>query len=68
MIPVAENPDGMKIFKHIFIVAGVFLLPGLQIAVFGWLYGLVPLLVFYYLCRYGSNAGGKENPIRCKTK
>ncbi len=59
MIPVAENPDGMKIFKHIFIVAGVFLLPGLQIAVFGWLYGLVPLLVFYYLCRYGSNAGGK---------
>ena len=49
----------MKIFKHIFIVTGIFLLPGLQIAVFGWLYGLVPLLVFYYLCRYGSNAGGK---------
>jgi len=57
--PVVKNSDGMKIFKHIFIVAGVFLLPGLQIAVFGWLYGLVPLLVFYYLCRYGSNAGGK---------
>ncbi|MCX5870130.1 MAG: DUF2232 domain-containing protein [Deltaproteobacteria bacterium] len=56
---MVKNSDEMKIFKHIFIVAGVFLLPGLQIAVFGWLYGLVPLLVFYYLCRYGNNAGGK---------
>jgi uncharacterized protein YybS (DUF2232 family) len=57
--PVGKAPDKIEIFKHIFIVTGVFLLPGLQIAVLGWLYGLVPLLVFYYLCRYGSNAGGK---------
>ncbi len=49
----------MKTYKHIFIVAGVFLLPSLQIALFSWLYGLVPLLVFYYLCRYGSQTGGR---------
>ena len=59
MNPALKDADGMKLFKHIFIVAGVFLLPGLQIAVFGLLYGFVPLLVFYYLCRYGNNAGGK---------
>jgi uncharacterized protein YybS (DUF2232 family) len=57
--PAVNPPDKMEIFRHIFIVAGVFLLPGLHIAVFGWLYGLVPLLVFYYLSRFGRNAGGK---------
>jgi uncharacterized protein YybS (DUF2232 family) len=56
---VATTPEGIKIFKHIFIVTGVLLLPGLQIAFFGWFYGLVPLLVFYYLCRFGRDAGSK---------
>ncbi len=59
MNQVATGPDGMKIGKYILIVAGVFLLPSLQIALFGWIYGLVPLLVFYYLCRYGSQTGGR---------
>jgi len=57
--PEVKAPDTMEIFRHIFIVAGAFLLPGLHITVFGLFYGLVPLLVFYYLCRYGRNTGGK---------
>ncbi len=59
MNQVPERPDVMKIFKHIFIVTGFFLLPALQSAVFGWMYCVIPLLVFYYLCRYGRNSGGK---------
>ena len=59
MNQTTENPDGSKILKNILIVAGILLLPGLQSALFGWLYGLVPLLVFYYLCRYGRHAGGR---------
>jgi uncharacterized protein YybS (DUF2232 family) len=56
---VAAPPEGIKIFKHIFFVIGVLLLPGLQIGFFGWLYGLVPLLVFYYLRRFNWQEGGK---------
>ena len=59
MNQTAETPDGSKIVRNILIVSGVLLLPGLQSAFFGWLYGLVPLLVFYYLCRYGRHAGGR---------
>jgi uncharacterized protein YybS (DUF2232 family) len=57
--PADENPDGREILTHIFITAGFFLLPGLQLAVLGWLYCLLPLFVFYYLCRYGRSAGSK---------
>jgi uncharacterized protein YybS (DUF2232 family) len=59
MTQVPEIPDGMKIFKHIIIVTGCFLLPALQSAFFGWMYCIVPLLVFYYLYRYGWNSGGR---------
>ncbi|MDD3814554.1 MAG: DUF2232 domain-containing protein [Desulfocapsaceae bacterium] len=59
MSQVPEIPDRIEIFRHIFIVTGVFLLPALQSAVFGWMYFVVPLLVFYYLYRYGRNSGGK---------
>lgn len=59
MNQVAESPDGVKIVKDIFIVAGVLLLPGLQSSFFGWLYAFVPMLVFYYLCRYGRQVGSK---------
>jgi len=55
----AENPDGKEIAKNILIISGTLLLPGLQSAVFGWLYGLMPLLVFYYFCRYGNHVGGR---------
>lgn len=56
---MAATPEGIKIFKHIFIVTGALLFPGLQVAFFGWFYGLVPLLVFYYLCRFGRHAGSR---------
>lgn len=55
----AENPDGKTILKHLLVVTGALLLPGLQSSVFGWLYVVVPLLVFYYLCRFGSHVGGR---------
>jgi len=55
----AENPDGKTIVKHLLVVTGALLLPGLQSAVFGWLYVVVPLLVFYYLCRFGRHVGGR---------
>jgi len=53
------SPERIKIFKRIFIVTGVLLLPGLQMAALGWIYVLVPLLVFYYLGRYGRDSGSK---------
>jgi uncharacterized protein YybS (DUF2232 family) len=56
---LAAGPDRMKSYKHIFIVTGVFLLPTLQIALLGWIYGFVPLLVFYYLCRFGRQTGSR---------
>jgi uncharacterized protein YybS (DUF2232 family) len=56
---VDQPPEGIQIFRHIFTVTVLLLLPGLQIGLIGWLYGLVPLLVFYYLCRFGQLAGSR---------
>lgn len=59
MNQVAAPPKEVEIFKHIFIVIAALLLPGLQIGLFAWLYALIPLLVFYYLHRFGEREGGK---------
>lgn len=45
--------------RHILLVTAVILLPGLLGAIFGWLHGLLPLLVFYYLLRFGKTKGQK---------
>ncbi|MCF8057143.1 MAG: YybS family protein [Desulfocapsa sp.] len=45
--------------QQILLVAAVILFPGLLGALFGWIHGLLPLLVFYYLRRYGRNEGKK---------
>lgn len=59
MSQVAQPPEGIKIFRHIFTVTALLLLPALQFVFIGWLYGLVPLLVFYYFCRFGQLAGSR---------
>jgi len=56
---VAQPPEGIKTARHIFTVAALLLLPALQFVFIGWLYALIPLLVFYYLCRFGQLAGSR---------
>lgn len=59
MRPDVERPDEIKFYHAILLVAGVILLPGLFGAMFGWVHGLLPLVVFYLLHRYGKTLGGK---------
>ena len=56
---VAEKPDGKHFIQHIGLITGIILLPGLQWAIFGWLHLFLPLVVFFYLCRFGKNVGQK---------
>ncbi len=51
--------------QRIFLVSTVILLPGLLGAIFGWVHGLLPLLVFYYLLRYGKDRGKKYILFGC---
>ncbi len=54
-----NRPDDQKFVQHMLLVTTVILLPGVLGAIFGWVHGLLPLLVFYYLLRYGKNRGQK---------
>ena len=65
MTPEKETPDNVKFVKHILLVTAVILLPGLLGALFGWIHGLLPLLVFYYLRRYGKDRGKKYILFGC---
>jgi uncharacterized protein YybS (DUF2232 family) len=60
-----ELPGNKRYIQHILLVTAVILLPGLLGALFGWIHGLLPLLVFYYLRRYGKNRGGKYILFGC---
>jgi len=60
-----SNPEKVKFLQHILLVTAVILLPGLLGAIFGWVHGLLPLLVFYYLIRYGKNRGQKYILFGC---
>jgi hypothetical protein len=55
----ASIPDNSNYIKHILQVTAVILLPAFLGALFGWVQGLLPLLVFYYLLRYGAQLGKK---------
>ncbi len=59
MNQAAGRPEGAKIIKSILLVAGVILLPSLLTTVFGWMHCLLPLLVFYYIYKYGKSLGTK---------
>ena len=65
MTPEKETPDNVNLVKHILLVTAVILLPGLLGALFGWIHGLLPLLVFYYLRRYGKDRGKKYILFGC---
>ncbi len=54
-----EKADETKHIQHLLLVTVVIILPALQGTIFGWVHGLLPLLVFYYLRRYGANRGRK---------
>ncbi len=61
-----EDKKGrIEFIQRILLVSAVILLPGLLGALFGWVQGLLPLLVFYYLRRYGSNRGRKFILVGC---
>ncbi len=56
---VNEGPELGKIFQNILLFALVALLPGIERSIFGWLHGALPLLTFFYLCRYGLHVGNR---------
>lgn len=60
-----ETPDEVKFYHHILLVSGIILLPGFFGAMFGWVHGLLPVVVFYLLHRYGKSAGGKYILFGC---
>ncbi len=60
-----NRPDDQKHIQHILLVATVILLPGVLGTIFGWVHGLLPLLVFYYLLRYGKDSGQKYILFGC---
>lgn len=61
----ADKTEDSKYVQHILLVTAVILLPGLLGAIFGWVHGLLPLLVFYYLRRHGQERGKKFILIGC---
>jgi hypothetical protein len=60
-----ENAEDPKYVQHILLVTVVILLPGLLGVIFGWVHGLLPLLIFYYLKRYGKIKGKKFILMGC---
>ena len=65
MNPGKESTDSNKFVQHILLVSVVILLPGILGAIFGWVHMLLPLVVFYYLIRYGTNRGKKYILFGC---
>ncbi len=56
---VSEGPELRKIFQNILVFALIFLLPAVEGSFFGWLYGTLPLLTFFYLVKYGTHVGNR---------
>ncbi len=65
MNPETDNPAGKNFAQHILLVSAVILLPGFLGAIFGWIHMLLPLVVFYYLIRYGNSSGKKYILFGC---
>ncbi len=60
-----DKSEEVKYVQHILLVTAVILLPGFLGAIFGWVHGLLPLLIFYYLIRYGKDRGKKYILFGC---
>jgi uncharacterized protein YybS (DUF2232 family) len=65
MNPETEQTDKKGFVQPILFVTAVILFPGILGAVFGWIHMLLPLLVFYYLVRYGKDRGKKYILFGC---
>ncbi len=65
MTPGNESTDSNNFVQHILLVTAVILLPGILGAIFGWIHMILPLLVFYYLVKYGTNKGKKYILFGC---
>ena len=56
---VKVGPELGKIFQNILLYAIVALLPCLDWSIFGWFHGVLPLLTFVYLSKFGLQIGNK---------
>ncbi len=56
---VNKGPELGRIFQNILLIALFVLLPGIEGSFFGWLYGTLPLLTFFYLVKYGTHIGNR---------
>ena len=56
---VEAGPELGKIFQSILLFASVAFLPALEWSVFGWMNGIVPLLTFVYLNKFGLHVGNR---------
>ncbi len=56
---VKEQKSGKHFIAHLALITAVILFPGLNWALLGWLHVLLPLVVFYYLYRFGTTIGWK---------
>lgn len=56
---VKAGPELGIIFQNILLYTLVALLPCLDWSIFGWLQGVLPLLTFVNLCRYGFKVGNR---------
>ncbi len=65
MTPETEPSEDNAFVQPILFVSAVILLPGILGAIFGWIHMLLPMLVFYYLVRYGKSRGKKYILFGC---
>ncbi len=65
MTPETETSEDNAFVQPILFVTAVILLPGILGAIFGWIHMLLPMLVFYYLVRYGKSRGKKYILFGC---
>lgn len=65
MTPETEPSEDNAFVQPILFVTVVILLPGILGAIFGWIHMLLPMLVFYYLVRYGKSRGKKYILFGC---
>lgn len=65
MTPETEPSENNAFVQPILFITAVILLPGILGAIFGWIHMLLPMLVFYYLVRYGKSRGKKYILFGC---
>lgn len=55
----SPKPELLRIIGNILLIFSAIILPGTAWSMFGWLHGLLPLVVFIFICRYGVIIGGR---------